>query len=118
MEIGRIIDAIDVLNRLSANDSLPTKVAYRLYSLLKKLNTSVEFFETKKNDLFKKYGKDDGVNITIIPENQEEFLNKLNEIRGLDCLEEFEKIDISIETNLGVSPADIFLLEPFINFVE
>ena len=86
--------------------------------MLSKLSPSLEFFEQKRNEAFGKYGVQEGENIVISKEYQEDFMSMLNEIGNFECEEEIEKVDVSLDINLNISPSDIALLSPFINFVE
>lgn len=118
MKISKVISAKSVLDDLSQNKNLPTKAAYKIYVLLSELASTVQFFLDKRRELFLSYGVEDGENYVITPDNQDVFNQKFDELMNLECEKEFHKIDISLELDLGISPADIFCLEPFINFVE
>ncbi len=118
MKIFDIINAKGILDEISQNKNIPTKSAYKIYIMLSKLTPSLEFFEKKRGEAFEKYGVKDGENIIIPQEHQTEFISMMNEIGSFDCEEEIEKVDISLDINLGISPSDIALLSPFINFVE
>lgn len=118
MKIYEIVKSEAVLNSIAENKKLPTKIAYKIYKLLLSLKPNLDFYNGQKYDLFRKYGKSEGENIIIPSENQQIFLNELEELNQVECEDEIKKIDISLDIDLGISPADFFLLEPFINFVE
>lgn len=118
IKISEIINAKTILDDISQNKEMPTKIAYKIYLMLSKLSPSLEFFDQKRSDAFEKYGIQDGEMIVIPEEHKEEFVSLLNEIGEFECEEEIEKIDISLDVNLGISPSDFALLEPFFNFVE
>ena len=42
----------------------------------------------------------------------------MDEVLNLDTQEEIEKVDVSLDIDLGVSPAEIQQLVPFINFTD
>ena len=120
MKISNIINAKEVLTNLSQNKNIPTRVAYKLFLLLSGVEKSLNFFETKRREGFEKYGVEDasGNGVIIPEENMSDFISYLNDIGELECEEKIEKVDISLDIDLGVSPAEIALLEPFVNFVE
>lgn len=118
MKIKDIISAKELLEKLSQNKELPTRAAYKLYLMLQSLESSIKFYDTKRIEVFKEYGVEADGQITIPPEKIPEASAKMEEILNLDIQEEIEKADISLDIDLGVSPAEIQLLIPFINFVE
>lgn len=113
-----IVEAQEVLGRISQNCNLPMRTAFKVYNTVDKLSSALNFFERKRKDLFLRYGKEEGENYVIPPENNEAFYAEMNELLQTPCCEDDEKIDISLDIDLGVSPAEIALLTPFINFVE
>ena len=118
VKISRIINAKTILDNISRNKEIPTKIAYKIYLMLSKLSPSLDFFEQKRREAFEKYGVQEGEMVVISEEHKEEVMSLLNEIGEFECEEEIEKIDISLDINLGISPSDFALLEPFFNFVE
>ena len=118
MKLYEIINATECLRNISSNKNLPTRVAYKLYLMIKQASDEFEFFENQKYSLFEKYGRDMNGVLTITEDNKEMFVAELDELKNIDVSKKFEKVDISLDIDLGVSPADIALLEPFINFVE
>lgn len=118
MKIKDIILAKELLEKLAQNKNLPTRVAYKVYLMLNKVQSTIQFYETKRIEVFKEYGVEKDGQIEIPPEKVPEASVKMDEILNLDTLEEIEKADISLDVDLGVSPAEIQLLLPFINFTE
>lgn len=113
-----LINAKDLLDDVSARKSIPTKTAYKIYILLSKFNDSLQFFENKRLEFLQIYGEDKDGTLVVPEEKRLEFFKSLNEIGELYCDVEFEKIDIDININLGISPKDFGVLESFFNFVE
>lgn len=118
VKIYELINAKDVLEAIYINKSLPTRTAYNIYLTLSKLNPSFDFFEKKRSEIFKEYGILDGDNYVIPEEHRQTFYDEINAIGNIECEAEIEKIDIPLDINLNISPSDIALLKPFINFVE
>lgn len=118
MKIFELINAKETLDKICSNQNLPTRTAYSLYIMLSKLNTSFEFFEEKKMEIFKSLGETKDGGYVIPVEKTEDFYKEINKIGELECSEDFEKINISLDIDLGISSAEIALLTPFINFVE
>lgn len=118
MIINNIIEAKSALDQISGNKNLPSKVAYKIYILLSELQPSLKFFENKRRELFGKYGKEEGENIIIPVENRDLFYKEFNELCQVETEKEIKKVDISLDIDLGISPSDFALLEPFFNFIE
>ena len=118
MKIINIINAKDALQTLSQNKNLPTRLAYKIFLLLSSVEKSLDFFETKRIEAFKKYGVKNNDGMIVPEEKMLDFTSYLKEIGEIECEEKIEKIDISLDIDLGISPAEIALLEPFINFIE
>lgn len=118
MKISEIINAKPVLDSITQNKELPTKTAYKIYLMILKINPSLEFFEQKRIEAFEKYGVKENDMVIIPEEHRDEFMAILNEVGNFECDEKIERVDISLDVNLGISPAEIALLEPFINFIE
>ena len=118
MKIKDIILAKELLEKLSQNKELPTRAAYKLYLMLNSLQSSIEFYDNKRIEVFKEFGVEADGQITIPPEKIPEASAKMEEILNLDVQEEVERAEVSLDVDLGISPAEIQLLIPFINFVE
>lgn len=118
MKLYEIANASECLRSVASNKNLPTRVAYRLYIMIKVVSDEMDFFERKKYELFEKYGDNIDGNLIVSDLNKDAFLAEIEELKAIDCSKEIEKVDISLDIDLGVSPADIALLEPFINFIE
>ena len=118
IKISEIVNAEGVLKEISKNKKIPTRVAYRLFIMLSSIEDVLKFYEEKKRALFNKYGVAEG-EMLVIPEDKKEiFMKEINEIGDLDCEKDISKIDIELDVDLGISPSDVSLLIPFINFIE
>lgn len=113
-----VINAKDILDKVANSSSLPTRTAYKIHIMLNKLNASLEFFEKRRMQLFEEYGEREGDQIIIPKDKIDEFRPKYDELCNLPLEEEIEKVDISLDVDLGISPNEIGTLESFINFIE
>ena len=118
MKIADIIMAKEILEKLAQNKSLPTRTAYKIYLMLSKAQSSLQFYENKRVEVFKEFGVEKDGQIEIPPEKIPEASAKMDEVLALDIPEEIERVDVSLDIDLGVSPAEIQQLVPFINFIE
>lgn len=118
MKIYEIISAKETLEALSQNKNLPTRTAYKLYVMIDKVQTSIQFYNDKRMEVFKEFGVENGDQIEIPPEKIPEASKRMDEVMNLDVQEEIEKVDISLDIDLGISPAEINQLVPFINFID
>lgn len=118
MKIIDIISAKGLLQKISECKDIPTRLAYNIYILLNSLNATLDFYDEQKKKVFEEYGVREGDNI-IIPEDKiEEVEPILNELVSVEIDDPPKKVDVSLDINLGISPADINLLVPFINFID
>lgn len=69
---------------------------YYIHRLLSKIQEEKKIIESSKLELFKKYGKQDGDNLVVVPENQENFVKELNDLMSNEI--ELEYKPIKIET--------------------
>lgn len=118
MKIYDIISAKDILEKLAQNKSLPTRTAYSVYLMLNKAEATIQFYESKRAEIFREFGIEKDGQIEIPPEKIPEASAKMDEVLDLETQEEIEKVDISLDIDLGVSPAEIQQLVPFINFID
>ena len=118
MKIHNVISAKEVLEKLSQSRDLPTRTAYKIYLMLEKAQGALQFYESRRLEIFKEFGVEKDGQIEIPPEKIPEASVKMDELLDLDLPEEIEKVDISLDIDLGVSPSEIQMLTPFINFVE
>ncbi len=118
MKIYDIISAKETLEKLAQNKSLPTRTAYKVYLMLNKAQATIQFYESKRAELFREFGVEKDGQIEIPPEKIPEASAKMDEVLNLDTQEEIEKVDVSLDIDLGVSPAEIQQLVPFINFTD
>lgn len=118
MKLSHIINAKETLANLSQNKNLPTRVAYKIFMLVSSVEKSLTFFENKRKEGFEKFGTESPDGMIIPNENMEAFLVYMNEVGELECEEKIEKVDINLDIDIGVSPSEIALLEPFINFID
>lgn len=118
MIINDVFLAKDILKSISEKRNLPTRVAYKLCYMLEKLDITLKFLETKRMEIFEEYGTHEGDNIVIPNEKIPEANKKYEELLNLEVEDAPNKVDISLDVDLDISPSEIKLLEPFINFVE
>lgn len=118
MKISEIFMASELLAKISSNKNLPTRVAYKLYMLLSSLDKELEFYDKKRREIFEEYGEANGEQITIPKEKVSLVEPLFAELNELTVENPPEKIDISLDVDLGVSASEIELLLPFVNFVE
>ena len=118
MKIINVISAKETLEKLAQNKDLPTRTAYKIYLMLEKVQSTIQFYETKRLEIFKEFGNEEGDQLVVPPEKIPEASAKMDEVLDLDVPEAIDKIDISLDIDLGVSPAEIQQLTAFINFTE
>jgi hypothetical protein len=121
MKIQQMLNSFSTLEKV-VELNLPFKKAYKIYSLIKKINEERDFFIKEERKLVDKFNAEilENGNIKFnSAEDQENFLKDQAEILGYE-VEGFEPIELSFD-DLGdakISPKEIMQLEGVINFVE
>lgn len=118
MRVIEVISAKELLSEIYNNKNLSTRVSYKLFVMINKLDSVLGFYEDGRRKIFEKFGEQNGDNLVIPNDRMDEAQKEINELMEIEVEDAPEKVDISLDIDLGVSPADIGLLIPFINFVE
>lgn len=94
LTIGKLKSIEESLGQL-VNEKLPIKIAYRVSKLLPILQKEFKEAEDFRLKLINKYGTEgeDG-NISVNPENMEQFITELNELYSEEISFEFEPISV------------------------
>lgn len=126
VKISELINCTESLQKL-ANTSLKAKLAWQVARMLKTADLEIQIFNDTRLSLIKKYAEldengeiitDEKGNCKIGTENVSTFTNELNEL--LDTVIEMNVNKISIDDldNMDFTPAEINMLEAFIDFGE
>ena len=81
-------------------------IKYYVHRLLSKIKEEKILIETSKLELFKKYGKEEDGQLIIIPENQQYFIQELNDLMLNEI--ELEYKPIKIETLEKIVDTTVF----------
>lgn len=124
VKISDLLNSTETLQKLSQKD-FKAKLAWQVARLLKNAEGEIQSFNETRMALIKKYGNkdengelvtDDKGNCQIIPEDVEAFTEELNELLNTEVDINANKIDIELLEELEFTPADMAVLEPFVNF--
>lgn len=126
LTISELLNSTEVLQRLSKTD-LKARLSWQVARLLKAADEEIQSFNETRMNLVKKYGEkdengelitDDQGNCKIPNESTLEFSNQLNELINTEVEINANKIKIADIENLDFTPAEMNMLEPFIDFDE
>ena len=126
VKIADLLNSTETLQKLSQKD-FKAKLAWQVARLLKNAEGEIQSFNETRMNLIKKYGSkdengelvtDDKGNCQIISDEVETFTNELNELLNTEVDINANKIDIELLEELEFTPADMAVLEPFVNFSE
>lgn len=95
MKLGQIADAFEALKKISTAET-PCTVSLQIKRNISKLTAANEVFHEKRGALFKKLGKEQGEQITILPKNMKKYLEEIAKLENEEVEVEYEKIDISL----------------------
>ena len=126
VELKDILEGQAALQKLS-NQQLPGRIAFRIGRLLKKLEEVLTSYNEVRNNLLEKYAKrkEDGTfelndknEYQFDEEHMKIFVEEMNKLVAEETSVEADPIKFSDIENLDFTPADITLLEPFLNLEE
>ena len=97
--------------------------SYQLYKFLKQIQEDVDFYVQEEKKLIEKYAanvEQDGQISFNDKENQKLFSQEINNLQNMELPQLMNTITIPLKSiqNIQLTPADFYLLENIINFVE
>lgn len=97
--------------------------SYQLYKFLKQIQEDVDFYVQEEKKLIEKYAANvntDGQISFDDKENQKLFSQEINNLQNMELPQLMNTITIPLKSiqNIQLTPADFYLLENIINFVE
>lgn len=97
--------------------------SYQLYKFLKQIQEDVDFYVQEEKKLIEKYSANvdtDGQISFDDKENQKLFSQEINNLQNMELPQLMNTITIPLKSiqNIQLTPADFYLLENIINFVE
>ena len=126
VKISELINSTETLQKLSQKD-FKAKLAWSVARLLKAAEAEIQSFNETRMNLIKKYGEkdengelitDDKGNCKINNDSINEFSNELNDLIATEVEINANKIDINLLENVDFTPAEMAVLEPFVDMGE
>ena len=114
MKIKTIVNALPALQKL-ATVELPCKMLYKINKIMDSLDGELKFYNTQRDQIFKKYGvivEQNGLRLQ--EKDQEAFQKEFDELLDVD-VEGITPIDIPADDNIRLSYNDVKALEGIIN---
>lgn len=108
IKLGQLVNSMEPLNNLLA-EKMPISTAFRLSSIVKKVQGVLEDYDKLRGELIKKYGKDDKIEPT--DKNWEKFVKEMNELLATEQTLSIDKIDKSSLSKCEMSARDLMALE-------
>lgn len=124
VKISALIDSISTLQKLAQKD-FKAKLAWSIARLLKAAEAEIQSFNETRMDLIRKYGEkddngelitDEKGNCTLIKDKVQDFNAELNELLASEIEINANPINIEMLEDLDFTPADMSVLEPFVEF--
>lgn len=113
IKIGQVVKAVDAL-RVICNEPLPILTTFKLKTILKQLEGTLETFNETKTDIIKRYGTlEENGDYTIPTENLAEADKLFQEVLDSELPITIEPIKLDEKTleNLRISANDLLLLD-------
>lgn len=126
VKISDLLNSTETLQKLAKQD-FKAKLAWSLARLLKSAENEIQGFNETRLNLIKKYGEkdengelvtDEGGNCKIVPESIADFNKELNELLNAEVEINSNPIDFQLLSDINFTPAEMNVLEPFIDFGE
>lgn len=116
---GDLFVCKEPMQRLRERDDIPVKYGIEIARLGRKLNELIFPIEQTRDGLVRKYGKQEGQNFSIKPEDEnfEKFMKEFVELMNMDA-GEVVLPKAKIPSNINIPTKDLEALEPFIEVVE
>lgn len=116
---GDLFICKEPMQRLRERDDIPVKYGIEIARLGRKLNELIFPIEQTRDGLVKKYGKQEGQNYSIKPEDKDfdKFVKEFVELMNMDA-GEVVLPKAKIPSNINIPTKDLEALEPFIEVVE
>lgn len=124
VKISELIDSISTLQKLAQKD-FKAKLAWSIARLLKAAEAEIQSFNETRMDLIRKYGEkddngelitDEKGNCTLVKDKVQDFNTELNELLASEIEINANPINIEMLEDLDFTPADMSVLEPFVEF--
>jgi hypothetical protein len=124
VKISELIDSISTLQKLAQKD-FKAKLAWSIARLLKAAEAEIQSFNDTRMDLIRKYGEkddngelitDEKGNCTLIKDKVQDFNAELNELLASEIEINANPINIEMLEDLDFTPAEMSVLEPFVEF--
>lgn len=116
--LGQLRTSEAALAKLS-QEALPIMISYKLTKFLKAASKELAELEANRDKLVRQFGVEDSEQgrISVPQEKLEDFMKELEPLLLHEVDFEFEKIQAgTLPDTVKISPSDLILLEPFIQF--
>lgn len=126
IKMSDLLNATETLQKLSQKE-LKARLALQISRLLKEGEREIQNFNEVRTNLINKYGEkdengelvtDEDKNCKILNDQIEIFSKELNELVGMEIEINANKINIADLENMDFTPADMAVLEPFMELDE
>ena len=126
VKISDLLNSAETLQKLSQKD-FKAKLAWSIARLLKSAESEIQSFNETRMNLIKKYGEkdengelitDENSNCKIVPELIETFSKELNELMDSEVEINGNKLKMELLEEVEFTPAEMVILEPFIEAEE
>lgn len=126
IKMSDLLNATETLQKLSQKE-LKARLALQISRLLKEGEREIQNFNEVRTNLINKYGEkdengelvtDENKNCKILNDQIEIFSKELNELVDMEIEINANKIKIADLENMDFTPADMAVLEPFMELDE
>lgn len=120
MTLQELVSAQKVFEKLSQKE-MKIQLAYKIMKFLKEAKKDVDFYREKCKEIIEKYSikengkiKQEGGNIYIQPDKQNEFQNEFDELKNLEVSAPEINFNVGEFQDLQVTAIDLLAIEQFL----
>lgn len=126
LKMSELLNATETLQKLSQKE-LKARLALQIARMLKEGEREMQNFNEVRTNLIRKYGEkddngelvtDENGNCKILQGQTETFSKELNDLIGMEIEINANKIKLADMENLNFTPADMSVLEPFMELED
>jgi len=116
LTVSVVLSSVEALKELS-NKDLSINISVKLVKIIKELNEVLEVYDTKRNELYIKYGEEiENGSMKILDENLETFNKEFDVLKEEEIDIEFEQINVSNLSDINMKTSTLMSLDWLIEF--
>ncbi len=115
VQMGNMIEKVIPAMKELANQSVPAATAFKLKTIMKKIDGYAQTFYEQRDELIRRYGGvDETGNVAVKPENLEQYFSELGDVLKIQVQIDAFPINVAALGEISVSALTLLALDDFI----